>query len=69
VTKCPGCGTIDVFWNGTLIVTAQLNASATLKKQLVTLPLLPQAQSGVLKVTVKSTGLPVEIDGFVASPV
>jgi hypothetical protein len=69
VTKCPGCGTINVFWNGALVVTANLAASSTLKKQTVALPLLPQAQSGVLKITVQSSEKPVEIDGFVASQV
>ena len=65
----PGCGTINVSWNGTLVVTANLAASSTQKKQTIALPLLPQAQSGVLKITVQSSEKPVEIDGFVASQV
>jgi hypothetical protein len=69
VTKCPTCGTINVYWNGTLVTTAQLTATTTLKKQTVALPLLSQPQSGVLNITVKSTAQPVEIDGLAASRV
>jgi hypothetical protein len=58
-----------VFWNGTLVVTANLAASSTLKKQTVALPLLPQPQSGVLKITVQSSGQAVQIDGLAASQV
>jgi hypothetical protein len=69
VTKCPTCGTIDVYWNGALLGTANLTASTTVKRQAVSLPQISQAQTGVLTVIVRSSGQPVEIDGLVASRV
>src|SRR5438105_10725098 len=37
VTKCRTCGTIDIYWNGTLIQEINLTASATERKQLIAL--------------------------------
>ena len=64
VTKCPTCGSIQVFWNGVLKATFNLNAASTLFKQLVTVPTFASVQSGTLRIVVSSaTGSAVEIDG------
>jgi hypothetical protein len=67
VTKCAGCGSVDVLWNGSLLATVNLAGTATEKKQLVKLPALAGVQSGVVTIRVKSSGQTVEIDGVAVS--
>jgi hypothetical protein len=67
VTKCPTCGSIDVYWNGTLSLSASLAASSTLKRQYVSLPAFSQLQTGVVMIKVRSSAQTVEVDGLEAS--
>jgi hypothetical protein len=62
VTKCPTCGLVNVYWNSTLIQQVNLAATTTLRKQVISLPPLASVQLGTVKVTVASSGKPVEID-------
>jgi hypothetical protein len=68
VTKCPTCGTIDVLYNGVVVVSADLAAATTQKQQRVTLPAFAQVQTGLLSISVTSSSRPVEVDGVVAAP-
>jgi hypothetical protein len=61
VTKCPGCGQIQVFLGGVLRGTFDLNAGGTAYRQIVTMN-LPALTTGAFQI-VNSNGLPTEIDG------
>ncbi len=64
VTKCPGCGTVQVFFNGTSLKKASLASSVTRKKQLVYVMPFSSLRSGTVKVRVVSAGKPVRVEGL-----
>jgi hypothetical protein len=61
VTKCPGCGQIQVFLGGVLRGTFDLNTGGTSYRQIVSVT-LPSLTTGAFQI-VNSNGLPTEIDG------
>jgi hypothetical protein len=64
VTKCKGCGTIDVYW-GTRRVKSNLslNSSGTRYQQIIPITSFARPTSGTLKIVVTSTNKPVNIEG------
>jgi hypothetical protein len=64
VTKCPTCGTLGVYWNGTLLKKLSLAASATRKKQLITVAGWASRRGGTVKLVVLSSGRPVLVEGL-----
>jgi hypothetical protein len=64
VTKCPACGTLGVYWNGTLLRKLNLAASSTRKKQLITVAGWTSPRGGTVKLVVLSSGKPVIVEGL-----
>jgi GH25 family lysozyme M1 (1,4-beta-N-acetylmuramidase) len=67
-TRCAACGTVDVFWNGTLLKQISLTAPTLAKKQLIGLGSFPAIETGTVRIRVVSSGRPVQIDGLGATP-
>jgi hypothetical protein len=63
-TRCPGCGTIQIFWNDTLLAQVSLNATTTTRAVLVQSTAFTTLETGTLTVRVVSSGARVEIDAF-----
>jgi hypothetical protein len=64
-TLCPGCGRVDVFWNGNLLQEVDLGSPARQVRKLFLLPAFPDIESGTATVMVISArSKPVEIDGL-----
>jgi hypothetical protein len=63
VTKCPGCGTIKVFFRNKLLRTIRLRAGAIRKRHIVDLAIFNAVRSGTLRALVTSSGRPVKIEG------
>jgi len=66
-TRCHGCGSVVVRWNGHALRSFSLAAAKTQKGVLLALPALPALQHGTLTVEVLTTGKPVKIEGLAAS--
>lgn len=47
-SRCPGCGTVEVYWNGKRIRTISLDATTTSHKQVIPVATFTTAQSGTL---------------------
>ena len=69
VEKCPTCGSIKIYWNGSLKHTYSLRASRVLKKIYLSAVSFSSVQVGTLKIVVSSSGKPVIIDGLGISAV
>jgi hypothetical protein len=69
VEKCPTCGSIKIYWNGSLKHTYSLHASRVLKKIYLSAVSFSSVQVGTLKIVVSSSGKPVIIDGLGISAV
>lgn len=69
VARCPGCGTIQVFWKGKLVKTVSLASAISRKSQLVPLVSSQSLQSGSVLVKVLSTKKRVKIEGLGVSAV
>ncbi|HET7530535.1 MAG TPA: hypothetical protein VFJ98_06210 [Mycobacteriales bacterium] len=66
VTKCPGCGTLAVYYGSKLVNNVGLGATRTQRQVVVTLPrLTARTTKVVLKVASRSKS--VQIDGLLAS--
>jgi hypothetical protein len=63
VTKCPGCGKIEVFFRDKLLRTIRLGAGSIKKKQIVGLATFDSVRTGKLRAVVTSSGRPVKIEG------
>ena len=66
-TRCAGCGTVKVLWNGRLLRTIDLRSATTRKRQLVNVARFGSVRSGTLKIVVASARRPVKIEGVAAS--
>lgn len=66
VTKCRGCGTIKVFFKGTLLKKIRLHRKAAGRQQLrfVNLTTFASAQTGTVRITVVSRGKLVIVEGL-----
>ena len=69
VEKCPGCGSIKIYWNGSLQHTYSLNAGSVHKKVYLSAVSFSSIHVGTLKIVVSSSGKPVIIDGLGVSHV
>lgn len=64
VTRCPGCGAVDVLWKGRHVRRVGLRAPSVRKKRFVRLPV---QGNGKLVIRVASRGRPVRIEGLAIS--
>jgi hypothetical protein len=64
VTKCDGCGVIDVFWKGEAIKRINLNASEESRRQLIIVKHFKVAEAGKLRIEVVSRNKPVFLEGW-----
>jgi hypothetical protein len=64
-TRCPGCGDVDVLWNGTRIAHVSLNGAA---RHRVVIPIarFGAARRGTVQIRVSTSGRPVTIEGLAA---
>ncbi len=63
VTRCKGCGTVDVYWNNKKIKSLNLNDTRTRYQQVLEVASFTRATSGTLKVVVTSSGKRVYVEG------
>jgi GH25 family lysozyme M1 (1,4-beta-N-acetylmuramidase) len=66
-TRCPTCGTVQIFWNGTLLKQVSLAAPTPEKKRLLALGPFASLREGTVRMRVSSSGRPVQIDGLAVS--
>ena len=67
-TRCPGCGTVGVYWNGTLIRKISLSSTTTAYKQMITITDFGAVRLGTI--TIKTlTSASTRIDGLGTSRV
>jgi hypothetical protein len=69
VEKCPTCGSIKIYWNGSLKHTYSLHASSVRKKVYLRAVSFSSVHTGTLKIVVSSSGKPVIIDALGVSAV
>jgi hypothetical protein len=62
-TRCPTCGTAEVFVGTTRVGRLDLTASSTRRQQVIALPVQTNVRSGKLTIRTTSTGRTVAIDG------
>jgi len=67
VEKCPTCGSIKTYWNGSLKHSYSLRASKTIKRVFLLAASFSTVQDGTLKIVVSSSGKPVIIDALSVS--
>ena len=67
-TKCRGCGTVGVYWNGVLLKKVSLARSSTARKQVIRVATFTSLRRGTVKIVVLSSGKPVFIEGLGANP-
>lgn len=67
-TTCSGCGTVGVYWNGTLLRKVSLNAAGTAYQHVIALPDFGAVRPGTLVVKTLNTGR-TYVDGVVLSRV
>ncbi len=65
-SRCPGCGTVGAYWNGTLIRTIVLTSTTTAHQQLVTITDFGTVKAGTLVIKTLKTGS-TRIDGLASS--
>jgi len=63
-TKCATCGTVSVYLGTTYIGSVNLYAATTQRQTVIALPAQASVFSGTLKVTTRSSGKLVQIDGL-----
>ena len=63
-TKCPTCGVVSVYLGSRYITSVNLYATPTQRQAVITLPARATLFSGTLKVTTRSTGKLVQVDGL-----
>ena len=65
-TTCSGCGTVGVYWNGTLLRTVNLNAASTTYRRVISVADLGVIRSGSVVMRTVGTGR-VYVDGLALS--
>ena len=63
-TRCRGCGSFRILWNGILVTEISLNYGKRSANRLSGGPGFDTLQTGTLTIEVSSSGKPVEIDGL-----
>jgi hypothetical protein len=64
VTRCPGCGSVNVYWNGSLLRTVRLEAKLRRNRQIVNLAAFDHLTRGSISIRVTSVAKSVAIDGL-----
>ena len=64
VTKCPRCGSVNVYWNKRLLASARLTAASLQYKQIIEVGSFPGQQKGTIRIVITSRGKPVAIEGL-----
>jgi hypothetical protein len=67
-TTCPTCGTVGVYWNGTLIKTISLRSTTAVSRRVLGVTTFPGVASGTLVLRSLTSG-PVYVDGLSLSRV
>ena len=62
-TRCPRCGTVGVYWNGTLIKRVSLYASTTTRRSVLGIRPFTSVRSGTLTIRTLVSNKAVQIDG------
>ena len=62
-TRCITCGSVGIYWNGTLVKTISLKATSTLNRQVLTVADFGSTRNGTLTIRTLTTGR-VAIDGL-----
>ena len=65
-TTCRGCGTVGIYWNGTLLRSVSLNATSTTYKKVIAITDFGVARSGTLVIKTLNSGR-TYIDGVTLS--
>ncbi|MEN3263186.1 choice-of-anchor D domain-containing protein [Pseudonocardia sp.] len=63
-TRCPSCGTVAVYLGTRYITAINLYAATTQRQVLISLPVQTSLFSGALRVSSRSTGKLIQIDGL-----
>lgn len=63
-TRCPGCGTVTVLFDGTLLKRVSLGASTTKNKSIIQLARFSTQRVGKLTIKIVSRGKSVLVDGL-----
>jgi hypothetical protein len=69
VEKCPTCGSIKIYWNGSLRHSYSLHSSSVHKMVYLRAVSFASVHTGTLKIVVSSSGKPVIIDALGVSRV
>jgi subtilisin family serine protease len=64
VTRCPRCGSVEVWFGGSLLRTVSLRSDTVQRSRVVSIQRLPAVQRGRVEVRVRSSGKPVPIEGL-----
>lgn len=62
-TRCPSCGTVGIYINGTSVGTVNLYSATTLRKAVIALPPFSY-RTGTVTLKVLSTGKLIQVDGL-----
>ena len=63
-TRCPGCGTVDVYLKDTKLRSVDLSSSSTDKRQIIPVASWRKAHSGRVRIVVTTQGKDVIIEGL-----
>ena len=63
-TRCPGCGSVRVYWDVGLSRRVDLASSTVRKRQIIPIVAFDYVRTVEIKVVVASSGRPVRIDGL-----
>jgi hypothetical protein len=63
-TRCPGCGLVSVFLNDRYLTGINLSATTTQRQVLIPLPVQSTTFTGTLKITSRSSGKLIQVDGL-----
>jgi hypothetical protein len=64
VTKCPGCGTVQVRFNGFPVANLDLNRTSTAHKVVMVATTFDSVRTGDVQIVVTSVNKPVTIEGL-----
>ena len=63
-TRCPTCGTVSAYLNDRYIGAVDLYSATTVRQSIIALPTQTAVFAGTLRITTRSTGKLVQIDGL-----
>jgi len=62
-TRCSTCGTVGVYWNGTLIKKVSLYSSTLTRRSVIGVTTFTGVRTGTLTIKTLTSSKPVQIDG------